>query len=938
MPDATLSRVEFNSWKQAAWDTNDTILETDWFHNRTNRLIDAELLAEGKDPGREKLAADKAARHAGTPNILHLDTPGRPVLSTEHNRHPDTMVDEFYNTLTEIDTEGNLRSVTDARGNKVMQYKYDMLGNQVYSNSMDAGKRWLFLNITNHPVRTWDERDFEFRHSYDILHRPTQSIITGGDGAVPLNNIYDRIIYGEDQLLPGRTNEAQLQERNILGRPVKHYDSGGRIHTPEYDFKGLPTLTVRRLFRKYKETANWTDANLAGDLENRDFTFLNETDALGRLTLQVTPDNTVIIPEYNEAGLLENQKVNLQGTSAEVHYIKDIDYNEKGQRTRIVYGNNVLTRFYYDSETFRLIRLETKRHNGDPLQDWHYTYDPVGNITHIEDRNVPVTFYNNQKTTGLSTYDYDALYRLTEAKGRENDTTPSSGGADNWNDASYLQQMNPGDPMAIRNYTQKYQYDAVGNILQTSHQTTPVNSWTRNYVYEAASNRLVNTTTGSHNYNYVHHPLHGFITGMPHMEVMDWNFKEELVKTVRQKLNNGGTPETTYYQYDGGGERIRKITENMAGEGAVPSKKEERIYISGYELYIKHSNPHSGLERVSLSLMDQGHRFVMIETRNDVDDGTAAQLVRYQHHNHLGSASLELDGNANVISYEEYHPYGTTAYQAMNAEIRSAAKRYRYSGMERDEETGLAYHSARYYIPWLGRWLSADPVGTGGGINLYGYCHNNPVKLNDPGGTDPPGSEDPPLRLTPLFTDITPLGVAGDLQFSNMLSDDRSVSGRLALSSGLRSSFILEAPGLGLRTTGIADVSGTAAVDTTLGAGALQLRGGGVLGELSGLNLVVAGEGAFRIPVPGSIGLSGLPGSLLSTLPQSEGQATLSGALSYGSFSLADFRATASLESGRFEGRLDATSVGNIADLRLDATGSIGEQGQVSVESARLRA
>ena len=112
------------------------------------------------------------------------------------------------------------------------------------------------------------------------------------------------------------------------------------------------------------------------------------------------------------------------------------------------------------------------------------------------------------------------------------------------------------------------------------------------------------------------------------------------------------------------------------------------------------------LQRITLSLMDKQHRFVMIETRNDVDDGTEKHLVRYQLHNHLGSASLELDGtsDAKVISYEEYHPYGTTAYQAKNAAIKSAAKRYRYTGMERDEETGLEYHSARYYLPWLGRW------------------------------------------------------------------------------------------------------------------------------------------------------------------------------------------------------------------------------------------
>ena len=90
--------------------------------------------------------------------------------------------------------------------------------------------------------------------------------------------------------------------------------------------------------------------------------------------------------------------------------------------------------------------------------------------------------------------------------------------------------------------------------------------------------------------------------------------------------------------------------------------------------------------------------------------------------------------HAQVISYEEYHPFGTTAYQAKNSDIKSAAKRYRYTGMERDEETGLEYHSARYYLPWLGRWMSADPIPLEDGINVYSYSRLNPIKLIDQNG------------------------------------------------------------------------------------------------------------------------------------------------------------------------------------------------------------
>ncbi len=374
----------------------------------------------------------------------------------------------------------------------------------------------------------------------------------------------------------------------------------------------------------------------------------------------------------------------------------------------------------------------------------NYTYDPSGNIVFIEDKDVPVVFFDNQKTDGLSEYTYDAVYRLVQATGRENNAALTFDGKDNWNDAPFIHQVNQGDPAAVRSYTQSYQYDGAGNILQVKQQSSG-NNWTRNYTYETNNNRLKTTQVGAQTYSYTYHPQHGFMTAMPHLEEMDWNFQEELVKSVRQKVNPGsGTPETTYYQYDGGGQRIRKITENSAKQGNVPTKKEERIYIGSYETYRTYNANSIDFERESLSLMDGPHRFVMIETvkqntNNAPDPSEAAgtRLTRYQLHNHIGSAVLELDDTAKVISYEEYHPYGTTAYQANNAAIKAAAKRYRYTGMERDEETGFNYHTARYYLPWIGRWMSCDPKGIKGGLNQYLYAANNPILFLDPSGNKP---------------------------------------------------------------------------------------------------------------------------------------------------------------------------------------------------------
>jgi RHS repeat-associated protein len=110
-------------------------------------------------------------------------------------------------------------------------------------------------------------------------------------------------------------------------------------------------------------------------------------------------------------------------------------------------------------------------------------------------------------------------------------------------------------------------------------------------------------------------------------------------------------------------------------------------------------------------------------------------------------------------------------------------KRYRYTGKERDEETGLYYHGARYYAPWLGRWTAADPAGMVDGLNLYRYSRDNPIVFSDPGGTQSasltgpvppkPGSTTP--QLAPGLVDVL------DPEFEGTLHPDSNAVERLAV-------------------------------------------------------------------------------------------------------------------------------------------------------------
>jgi RHS repeat-associated protein len=786
-PDHTYEKVVFDPWGQATWDANDTVMQDDPTADLDmgdffKRLPAADYSptwrvqrASGALGTQEQTAATKAAAHANTPTLAYLDTLGRTFLTIADNAAAGK-----YPTHVELDIQNNQRSVTDALGRIVMRYDYGVLGSRIHQASMEAGERWSLNDVLGKPIRAWDSRGHNFRTAYDGLRRPTSSFVSGTDSTnsdprtTSAEVLFEQTVYGE-----GQPNDTAL---NLRTRVFKHFDSAGVVtsfgHNPQtnkdeaYDFKGNLLRNSRQFVQDYKSLPDWSDAQPALQ-PDPPFATSTQYDALNRPVSVTTPDASVYRPTYNEANLLETVAVNLRGASAASPFVTNLDYNAKGQRVRIDYENGASTVYKYDPDTFRLIGLVTAR-DADPevfwddktkldlpanaekvLQFLSYTYDPVGNITHIQDDAQDTIYFRNQKVEPSNDYTYDAIYRLIDAKGREHlgqnsngvrlPPTPSS-----YNDVPRIKLNHPGDSRAMGTYEEQYFYDQVGNFLQYVHKgSDPQNpGWTRSYTYTErsllelgkVSNRLTKTTVSGAqplNEDYAY-DLHGNTVQMPQLQLMQWDFKDQLYMTQRQKVNAGDTDgiqhqaERTYYIYDSSGQRARKVTERQNR-----SLMKERMYLGGFEVYREYGSGNAvTLERETLHVMDDKQRIALVETRTQGNDGTAGQLIRYQFSNHLGSACVELDDLAQIVSYEEYYPYGSTSYEAVDPALKTAAKRYRYTGMERDEETGLEYHSARYYAPWLGRWTSCDPVGIKDGLDIYGFSRDNPIVLVDLTGRD----------------------------------------------------------------------------------------------------------------------------------------------------------------------------------------------------------
>jgi len=109
---------------------------------------------------------------------------------------------------------------------------------------------------------------------------------------------------------------------------------------------------------------------------------------------------------------------------------------------------------------------------------------------------------------------------------------------------------------------------------------------------------------------------------------------------------------------------------------------------------------------------------------------------RYYHLDAQGSVRAVTDATGATIRRHDYRAFGEEIAPALGTDAR------RFTGKERDSETGLDYFSARYHAGLTGRFTSADPGHVGGNTfdpqswNAYAYARNNPFKFSDPTGTD----------------------------------------------------------------------------------------------------------------------------------------------------------------------------------------------------------
>ncbi len=190
--------------------------------------------------------------------------------------------------------------------------------------------------------------------------------------------------------------------------------------------------------------------------------------------------------------------------------------------------------------------------------------------------------------------------------------------------------------------------------------------------------------------------------------------------------------------------RVRKVTEQL-GAGGTTLLRSDTLYLGDVVVVTTTSErvmpdgtrgpPKMQDRQEQVEITAEGLGVVIASRATTPELG--ARSFRYPLVDAQNTVLLVADETGDIVACREYFPFGLPSIPDVGWVTDGAPPRYGYSGMEEDTLTGFYCFEFRYYLPWLGRWLTTDPAGPVDRLNLYEYVDNNPVTLSDPGGFDP---------------------------------------------------------------------------------------------------------------------------------------------------------------------------------------------------------
>lgn len=357
-------------------------------------------------------------------------------------------------------------------------------------------------------------------------------------------------------------------------------------------------------------------------------------------------------------------------------YVAARYYNAAGQPDDEYLGNGLLQSWHHDARG-RLIKVDLEDPAHPDYSNWRMDLD----INYLPDSDVAGLVDNLGGSGQNQTYTYDALNRLSQ-----------------WTTSAGL--------------SCGFALDRYGNLAPAAANSACGMPGTRSFtpanqivgdVYDADGN-LISDTSGQ---SWV------------------WNGENQLAA-----YQVTGPSQSAQYEYDGLGRRVAKTVDGVT------------------TLYLRTALGPVADEVTGSTWTDSVHvpgaeRVAVIRGPANGSPGTAA-TVAWLHADQVGTTRVLTDQNGNNLgqcNQNSYYPQGSLlTYAPFGAELDCTQSQtdYKFTGKERDAESGLDYFGARYNSSSMGRFMSPDPLGGDltdpQSLNKYSYVLNNPLTNTDPTG------------------------------------------------------------------------------------------------------------------------------------------------------------------------------------------------------------
>ncbi|MCD4487295.1 RHS domain-containing protein, partial [Chromobacterium vaccinii] len=577
-------------------------------------------------------------------------------------------------TQLEHDAEARLLKITDPLG-RGTHYEYDKAGQlqkRTNANGHSLGYQYDKLGRLT-ALRNENHRDYRF--DYDDSGRLTAE--TGFDGNT-IRYIYDNVgrltqqVEGDVATDFRYDRAGRLIERNAPNSKESFgYDPAGRLFQAKNRYASLRWI--------YDAIGNVSEEHHGYHVASvkETYRWQHEYDKLGNRIATIRPDgHRVDVLNYGSGhvhGLLFGQRD-----------IFNLERDKLHRETQRMLGNALQQTLAYDKAG----RLSSQRLMGATQWSRQYQYDAAGQLVGIADNR-----------SGQLNYRYDPVGRLLEA------ATPKG--------------------------VESFRFDPAGNLLDNARATDGHQS-------DSLLGNLLSQYAGRH-YRYdsrgnlVEKRVNGSLTQL------EWDSHNRL---SRLTAPDG---QRTDYHYDPLGRRIAKISQGQATlygwDGdvlAFETRDEEAVhYLFEPDSFVPLAQVHTDAIRgVKVPAWSQHNPYDPDKDplRQPSPEPHFPKAVYYYHTDHLGTPQALTDEQGALALEMDYKAWGQAREVIADAAGKAGIRNpFRFQGQYHDDESGLHYNRHRYYDPEIGRFISRDPIGLAGGINVHNYAPN-PIEWIDPLG------------------------------------------------------------------------------------------------------------------------------------------------------------------------------------------------------------